>query len=838
MLPTTTAPNTRGFALIPLAMVLSVVTATGLIGLTISVRSSVRSLQDKVRWEESFYNTEDGILVSHHQFKRAPDGPKGKQKLLFPIFTLSTNNSSSSSGYNPKKYTLGKPLPFGITRDFNSNSALFPSYTGKELFMSIPGEDLASPIKQICSQQDREGFFGEQHFCLVASWNPPRGFIRAVPNRILPNSSTQIQWTSERTSSCTVSPWNLSGTSGNATTPQLLADTLVTLNCTGPRGPIVPTPQAWIRVLKPPTVDLKVNGGDAPFTVLPNTSAVLSWTSSDASSCTLSPLGWTGIVEPGKATGPIATTTTFTVNCTGPMGSATDSVTVTILPKPLVTLYANGVHANMLSVPYNSRVNLTWSTQYATSCSLNGSPVTVQNTAGNITSPVVALQNHTLVCTNQMGTSQDTVQLNYSALPPTVDLRVNGLKSLTVDYPTIVNYTWTSTNAVSCTIQQLLPTLGAQVGIAINGTWSLGAAAPASHQYRVTCLNSTGNSAQDTVTALIRMPQKQTCQQWRKTSRRQSVLEEVHVFIPAVGAPQGTTDWTPDPGSEGKYCFGLQQCLSANLVVPNARPWKTKNLFKGNNWNQYIADCVTNGPKDPACGNRYDAWYSPTPFPKLAMPPASYVYKSNTYQLWTGNSWGSAQCPAKTLNYSPLVIDMAATGLEITPPADGADFDLIGEGKKHRYSWVSKNQEAYFVALDKNKNGQIDDIHELFGDNTRGPDGNLAPGGFEALQKYDLNGDGFIDSKDPVYSELFLWQDRDLSGTSVPSELTPLSKSQVVSIDLAYFQINESVDFYGNENKQRSVITLKDGSMRPVFDVWFVNWVRPPWLETRDVSSM
>ena len=55
-----------------------------------------------------------------------------------------------------------------------------------------------------------------------------------------------------------------------------------------------------------------------------------------------------------------------------------------------------------------------------------------------------------------------------------------------------------------------------------------------------------------------------------------------------------------------------------------------------------------------------------------------------------------------------------------------------------------------------------------------GPDGQKAVNGFEALKKYDSNGDGFIDASDPIFSQLVLWGDANVNGTTESGELHTL----------------------------------------------------------------
>ncbi len=64
---------------------------------------------------------------------------------------------------------------------------------------------------------------------------------------------------------------------------------------------------------------------------------------------------------------------------------------------------------------------------------------------------------------------------------------------------------------------------------------------------------------------------------------------------------------------------------------------------------------------------------------------------------------------------------------------------------------------------DKNNNGRVDDISELFGSDRQS--------GFAELGLYDSNRDGKIDAFDEVFRNLKVWQDRDGDGRTDAGEL-------------------------------------------------------------------
>ena len=83
---------------------------------------------------------------------------------------------------------------------------------------------------------------------------------------------------------------------------------------------------------------------------------------------------------------------------------------------------------------------------------------------------------------------------------------------------------------------------------------------------------------------------------------------------------------------------------------------------------------------------------------------------------------------------TPLVIDLDGGGIRtLARGADGATFDLFGNGTAVRSGWIAGGEG--FLAVDRNGNGRIDGIGELFGGTARGA-------GFAQLAAYDSNGDG------------------------------------------------------------------------------------------------
>jgi hypothetical protein len=172
-----------------------------------------------------------------------------------------------------------------------------------------------------------------------------------------------------------------------------------------------------------------------------------------------------------------------------------------------------------------------------------------------------------------------------------------------------------------------------------------------------------------------------------------------------------------------------------------------------------------------------------------------------------GYVWSFIECAC--VSTSPIIIDTAGDGYNLTNPANGVRFDLNGNGVKEQTSWTVENSDDAFLFLDRNGNGVADNGLELFGNFTNqlpSPHAN----GFLALAEYDKqfyggNGDRVITNKDTAHSSLRLWRDLNHNGISEPEEIFSLGDVGIKSIDTRYRQ-SKRRDQHGNEFRYRAKI--------------------------------
>jgi hypothetical protein len=125
----------------------------------------------------------------------------------------------------------------------------------------------------------------------------------------------------------------------------------------------------------------------------------------------------------------------------------------------------------------------------------------------------------------------------------------------------------------------------------------------------------------------------------------------------------------------------------------------------------------------------------------------------------------------------PLVINFAGTAAQLTQR--DFSFDIDADGNKDQISFVGEG--SGMLALDKNKDGTVNDGSELFGA--------LSGDGFGDLAAYDSDGNDWIDENDPIFNQLRIWS-KDGSGND---QLMALGKVGVGAIYLGSLETTFSV---------------------------------------------
>lgn len=332
----------------------------------------------------------------------------------------------------------------------------------------------------------------------------PTVTLAASPATITVGQSTTLTWSSKDTTSCKASgAWSGSeATSGTAKeTPSAAGTETYTLTCAAVDSDETPSASAsaTVTVGAPPTPTVTISV--SPTSVVLGSSATLTWSSTNATSCTASG-AWSGneATSGTLAVGPSAAgSDVYSLSCTGAGGTAKNSATLTVTapPAPTVTIMAAPG-----AITLGQSTTLTWSSTNATACTASGAWSGNEATSGTTmeTPGATGDASYELTCTGAGGSVSSTAVVSVDAPAPTVTI-ISSPSTITLGQSTTL--TWSSTHATSCTAS------GAWSGTeAMSGTATETPSAAGTATYTLTCVGA-GGSANSSAMLTVNAPASQ-----------------------------------------------------------------------------------------------------------------------------------------------------------------------------------------------------------------------------------------------------------------------------------------------------------------------------------------
>jgi hypothetical protein len=222
----------------------------------------------------------------------------------------------------------------------------------------------------------------------------------ANPTSVVSGNGSTLNWSTTNASACTSSgSWTGSrATAGNFSTGNLTASQTYTLTCTGPGGSANQSVTVTVTPPPAPTVTLTAN----PTSVLSGNPSTLTWSSTNATSCTANG-SWSGSrpTSGNASTGNLIANQSYTLSCSGPGGNASASVTVTITTtppvsdttQPTVTMVIPGVTltAGQTTTTVNNIKTLTWQPLVSDASGIKSTVYSVNNQTVTLTSGSVSV---------------------------------------------------------------------------------------------------------------------------------------------------------------------------------------------------------------------------------------------------------------------------------------------------------------------------------------------------------------------------------------------------------------------------------------------------------------
>ena len=446
-----------------------------------------------------------------------PVANAGPNQIGVPAGTITLNGSAS---YDP----LGEALTYAWSQIGGPTVTINNANQAVATFTAAASQTYTFMLKVT----NTDGASG-QATTLVTTAAPVQSQIvqfTAQPAAIAAGQTTTLSWVIQNATSATITPGvgPVSATTGSvAVSPT--TTTTYTLTATGANGTTTQTVQVTVGASG--VQILRFSAG--PSSIPTGGSSTLSWSTSGATSVSISP-GVGTVTANGSTTVSPASTTTYTLTATGSDGkSVTAVVQVTV---GAVTAQIARFVANPASIPTGGQTTLSWSTNNATSVSIspgigtvavNGS-TTVSPTATTVyTLTATGTDGKTVTATAQVTVGAVTAQIvRFAASPSTIGLGASATLS------------WTTSHATSVSIS---PGIGT---VAANGSTTVSPAQNTSYT-----LSATGADGK-TVTAVATV------------TVSGSAIPQVVTF---VATPQSVS-----PGQSTQICWQVSGATSVSIA--------------------------------------------------------------------------------------------------------------------------------------------------------------------------------------------------------------------------------------------------------------------------------
>ncbi|MFZ2555544.1 MAG: lamin tail domain-containing protein [Minisyncoccia bacterium] len=243
--------------------------------------------------------------------------------------------------------------------------------------------------------------------------------LSADPLSVQANGTSTLTWSSTNTTLCVASNgWTGDKATSGTESVSPSATSTYALSCGGAFG----TTSASVTVNVTPNPVVTVSLTANPTSVTPGAgtaTTTLTWGSSGATSCTAFG-GWTGskALSGSEVVTPSATTT-YQLDCTGPGGVGSDDAVVNFVPtsSPGATLTFTANPTSVTPGAGSASSTLTWSSTNATLCTASNGWSGSQALSGGLVVTPVATTTYTLDCGNAVGTSTQSVTIDFVPTP-------------------------------------------------------------------------------------------------------------------------------------------------------------------------------------------------------------------------------------------------------------------------------------------------------------------------------------------------------------------------------------------------------------------------------------
>ena len=562
---------------------------------------------------------------------------------------------------------------------------------------------------------DEEMCFGTGYAALTVTVSPPSPTVSASfgKSSIALGESVTLTWSSTDATACSGSP-SIGSTAKSGTktyTPSKTGSFGVTVTCKGAGGSAKDSASVTVKP-RPPTVSASFDKSSIEL----GDSVTLTWSSKNATACSGSPSISSTAKSGTKTYTPSRTgSLVVTVTCTGAGGSAKDSASVRVDPRP-PTVSAS---FDKSSIALGDSVTLSWSSKNATACS--GSPSigsTAKSGTKTYTPSSTGSFKVTVTCTGAGGSADDSASVTVKAAPPpppqpTVTASFDK-SSITLGDD--VTLTWSSTDAAACGGS---PSIGST---RTSGTKTYTPSSAGIFRATVTCTGA-GGSARDSDSVTVK-PSAPTltvpktdmdgsyAASWTSVSGATSYeLEEKTGSGSFANIYSGSgTSRNVTGKADGSYSYRVRACAGTG----NCGDWSATATVR-------VARDLTASPNPSTDGSYTVSW--------------SAILTAESYQLYesgklvydsTGTSWsftGKAAGTYKyTLEFCELIFDeefcdqpsgYAALTVTVTTPPSAPTLTVPSTDADGSYAvtWTSPSGATSYELEEKPAGGTFANIY-------------------------------------------------------------------------------------------------------------------------------
>lgn len=281
----------------------------------------------------------------------------------------------------------------------------------------------AQLVQRLCARQNMLGnrlprYLIDPLLCDQTPPPPPTPTltITADPMSVVVNATSTLSWDSSNAIACVASNgWTGSKSLDGSEPVTVSATTTYTISCGN--GVSTSTDSVTVNVTPgpaAPSLSFSANPTNLVQGSASLSTSTLTWDSTNADSCNASN-GWSGskTVDGSQVVQPTGTTSiTYVLTCTGTGGPVTQSVTLTVgTTTPTVDLSANPT--NVTPGAGSATSTLTWTSTDATLCLASGGWSGERSPSGTQIVEPSATTTYVLDCSNSVGTSTDSVTVNF-----------------------------------------------------------------------------------------------------------------------------------------------------------------------------------------------------------------------------------------------------------------------------------------------------------------------------------------------------------------------------------------------------------------------------------------